>query len=120
MPLHVAEDERGRLEPRDPAERVEVGLQLEVAVPLLPARDLVSRDRVHLHVEGEQVVAALYLVPVADLLDEVLAVESFSHQATLHVGEGDDDGVDRSGLDLAGELVQAQHGGDPSASGSCD
>ena len=114
MPLHVAEDERGRLEPGDTAERVEVRLELEIAVALLPARDLVARDRLHLHVEREQVVAALDLVPGADLLDEVLAVEPFSHQATLHVGEGDDDRVDRPRLDLSRQLVQAQHGGDPS------
>jgi hypothetical protein len=120
VPLHVAEDERRRLEPRDPPERREVGPELEIAVPLLPARDLVARDGLHLHVEREQVVAALDLVPGADLLDEVLAVEPFSHQATLHVGEGDDDRVDRARLDLTCQVVHAQHGGDPSPSGQHD
>ena len=43
VPLHVAEHERRRLEPRDPAERRHVGPDVEVAVALLPARDRVAR-----------------------------------------------------------------------------
>ena len=71
------------------------GREREVAVALLPARDLVARDRLHLHVEREQVVAALDRVLGLDLLDEELAVEPLSEQPALHVGEGDDDRVDR-------------------------
>ena len=90
----VGEDERGRLEPRDPPQRREVGPQHEVAVAVLPARDRVAGDRIHLHVEREQVVAALDPV-LGDVLEEELAVHALAHQPALHVGERDDDGVDR-------------------------
>ena len=79
VPADVAEDERRRLEPRDPPQRRQVGLQREVAVAALPARDRVAGDRIHLHLEREQVVAALDRVPRADLLDEELAVEPLAH-----------------------------------------
>jgi hypothetical protein len=44
------------------------------------------------------------------LLDEELAVEPFSHQPALHVGEGDDDRVDRAGVDLGLQLGEREHG----------
>ena len=97
VPLHVAEHERRRLEPRDAAERRQVGPDVEVAVALLPARERVARHRVHLHLEREQVVAPLHPVPRVHLLEEELGVEALPHQPALHVGEGDDDGVDRAG-----------------------
>ena len=52
----------------------------------------------------------------ADLLDEELAVEPLAHQPALHVGEGDDDRVDRARLHVGLQLVEAKHGGDPNAS----
>ena len=80
---------------------------MEVAVPAFPARHLVARLRVHLHVEREQVVAALE--PVTErVLDEVVGLLALAHQAALHVGEGADDGVDRPGLDLCLELLACQ------------
>ena len=109
MPQHVAEDERSRLEPRDPAQRVEVRGEPEVAVATLPAGDLVPGNGVHLHLEREQVVAALDRVPGLELLQEELAVDPLAHQAALHVGERDDDRVDRAALDLAPQLVQGEH-----------
>ena len=47
------------VEPRRAAQRVEVGLEHEVAVAALPARHRVAVDGVHVDVDGEQVVAAL-------------------------------------------------------------
>ena len=113
MPEDVAEDERGRLEPRNPAQRREIRLHREVAVATLPARDLVARDRVHLHVEREQVVAALDRMLVRHLVAEELRVKALSHEPALHVGERDDDRVDRAGLDLGLQLVERQHARDP-------
>jgi hypothetical protein len=48
-------------------------------------------------------------VPGLELLQEELAVEPLSRQAALHVGERDDDSVDRAALDLAAQLVQREH-----------
>ena len=110
---HVAEDERRRLEPRDPPERGEIGLHAEVAVAPLPARNRVPRHRIHLHLEREQVVAALDAVAGVELVEEELAVQALPHQPTLHVGEGDDDSVDGAALDVRPQLVDAQHESDP-------
>jgi hypothetical protein len=109
VPEDVRENERGALEPRDPAQRREIRLHREVAVAPLPAGDLVPRDRIHLHVECEQVVAALDRAVVGDLVAEELAVEALSHEPSLHVRECDDDGVDLSRPDLGAQLVDAQH-----------
>jgi hypothetical protein len=64
---YVAEHERAAVQPRDPAHRREVRRDPEVAVALLPVRHLVPGNRLHLHVEREQVVAALDAV-VGDLV----------------------------------------------------
>jgi hypothetical protein len=113
VPLHVAEDERGALEPRDAAQRREVGDHPEIAVAALPARECITGYRVHLHLEREQVVAALHRMPGPHLVDEELAVEALAHQPPLHVGERHDDGVDRARLDVGPQLVEREHGGDP-------
>ena len=113
LPVHVAEDERRRLEPRDPPQRRQIGVEREVAVAALPARDRVPRHRVHLHLEREQVVAALDGMAGADLVDEELAVQPLAQQAALHVGERDHDRVDSTGLDVRPQLVEARARADP-------
>ena len=91
----VAEHQRRAVEPGDPAQRRHVGDDPEVAVAVLPVGHLVAGDRLHLHVEREQVVAALD--PVLDhLVEEVLDLDPLAEQPALHVGEGGDDGVDRA------------------------
>ena len=112
VPADIAEDERRRLEPGDPPQRREVRLEGEVAVASLPARELVAGDGIHLHLEREQVVAALDRMAGADLLDEELAVQPLPHEPALHVRERDDDGVDRARLDVRLQLVEAQHESD--------
>src|SRR6185295_8123816 len=69
-PLQVAHDQDGSLVPWDRPNRVEVGLHLEVAVAGSPRRHLVALDRVHVDVDGEQVVAALGAV-MSDLVKEM-------------------------------------------------
>ena len=67
----------------------------EVAVAVLPVGHLVAGERLHVHVERQQVVAALDAV--ADhLVEEVLDLDPLPEQPSLHVGEGGDDGVDRA------------------------
>ena len=110
MPHDVAEHERRPLEPRDAPERGEVWDDVEVAVALLPACDLVARDRVHLHLEGEEIVAPLDRVLGVHLLDEELPVEPLAHQAALHVRERDDHRVDLARRDERPQLLPAQHG----------
>ena len=96
-----------------PPQRPEVGLEPEVAVAALPARHRVARHRVHLHLEREQVVAALDLVAGVELLEEELRVEALAHQAALHVGERGDDRVDRPRLDVRPQFLDFQHKTEP-------
>ena len=81
------------------------GCEPEVAVPALPARHRVAGHRVHLHLEREQVVAALDAV-LDRLVEEEVRVQALAHQPALHVGEGDDDGVDRAALHLRAQFVK--------------
>ena len=73
---------------------VEVEVEHHVAVAALPGADRVAVDGVHVDVDGEQVVAPLGAV-LEHRVEEELAVDPLALQASLHVGEGDDDGVDR-------------------------
>src|SRR5262249_26141262 len=56
---HVAEHDRRLRQPRRAAKSLPVGEALEVAVALLPAREGVTRNRVHFHVAREHVVAGV-------------------------------------------------------------
>src|SRR5436309_2385735 len=106
--MDVAEHECRALEPRNPPQRREVGLEMEVAVALVPARHPVPGLRIHLHVKREQVVAALEPM-LGALLEEELRLLALAEQPALHVGERSDDRVDPTGVDLASKLVQRQH-----------
>ena len=75
----------------------------------LPACDRVARHRIHLHLEREQVIAALDAVAGVELVEEELAVQALTHQPPLHVREGNDDRVDGAALDVRPQLVDAQH-----------
>ena len=116
----VADHQRRAVEPGDPAQRRHVGGDREVAVAVLPVGHLVAGDRIHLHVEGEQVVAALD--PLLDhLVEEVLDLDPLPEQPPLHVGEGGYDGVDRPRLALLAEVVEREHpGGAARAAGALD
>ena len=89
------------------AQRVEVGLHLEVAVAALPRRHRVAADGVHLDVDGEQVVAGLGAV-LGDLVEEVRRGQPLALQAALHVGEREQHGVDLAAADRRAQLVELQ------------
>ena len=95
VPLEVGHQQHGALVPRDRAQRVEVGLQLEVAVAALPGRHRVAVDGVHVDVDGQQVVAALGAV-LGDLVQEVRGGQPLALQPALHVGDRQQHGVDRA------------------------
>ena len=50
-------------------------------------------------------------MPCFELAQEELGVDALAHQPALHVGEGDDDGVDRAGLDVVAQLMLGKHVG---------
>ena len=106
---HVAQHQRGALEPRRACQGREVGLHDEVAVALLPARRRVAGHRLHVDVVGEEIVAAVRLL--VGPADEELGLETLADQAPLHVGEGHDDGVDLAGLDGGLQCIERQISG---------
>ena len=92
MVEHVAEHERGALDPRNAAQCAHVGLQHEIAVALLPGGGLEARHGLHVHVHGEQVVAGVpFLV---HRIEEEPARDPLADQPALHVGERGDHRVD--------------------------
>ena len=91
--------------PRERPQRVEVGLHLEVAVAALPRRHRVAVDRVHLDVDGEQVVAGLGAVLERPRRGSGRG-QPLALQAALHVREREQDGVDRAVAHRAAQLVQ--------------
>ena len=109
-PVQVGHAQRGALVPGDPAQRLEVGLHLEVAVAPLPGRHRVAVDRVHLDVHGEQVVARLGAVR-DDVVDEVPGHQPLALQPALHVGQAQQHGVDLAGVDRRAELVEGERRG---------
>ena len=82
-----------RLLPGDGPQGVEVGLHLEVPVTLVPRAHLVAVDRVHVDVDGEQVAAALG-PGLEHFVEEVGSGQSFALEASFHVGDRQQDGVD--------------------------
>ena len=95
---------RGRL-PRHRAQRVEVGAHHEVAIAALPRGHREALDRGHVDVDREQVVAALGAV-LGHLVDEVMRDQPLAHQAALHVGDREQDGVDLPPLDQIPKLLE--------------
>ena len=108
LALHVAEHEGGLVEPARDAQRRQVGHQVDVAVAELPVGELVARHRLHLHVDGEQVVAGVAAVR-RDLVEEHLGVEALAHQAAVVVGEAGEHGLDLALRHHALQLLQRQH-----------
>jgi len=82
--------------PRDAPQRCKIRRHHEVAVAAFPRGDPVAVDGVHLHIDGEQVVAAFRAVR-QHVVQEMRRVDPLALQPPLHVGDRDDDGVDLVG-----------------------
>jgi hypothetical protein len=91
--------------PRDRAQRVEIRPHDEVPVAALPGGHLVALDRLHVDVDGEQVVAGLG-VALGDVIEEVGRGHPLSLETALHVGDRQKDGVDLPGVDLCPQFVE--------------
>ncbi len=68
---HVAQHERALLEPARDPQRRQIRHEVEVAVALLPVRERVALDRLHLHVGRKEIIAAVGAVRRV-ILDEPL------------------------------------------------
>ena len=93
MVLHIGETQRRAFKPRHRPQRRQIGLEHEVAVARLPAGQGEARDRGHLHIDREQVVAGLGSVR-GNLIDKGLGIETLTLQATLHIGHRQHHGID--------------------------
>ena len=109
MVADIAHDEGGARQPGDHVQGREVRLDDEVAVAFVPRGRGEARDRLHLHVDREQVVAGVPLV--LDRIQKEPAGDPLADQPALHVGEGGDDGVDLAVLDQGLELGHGESAG---------
>ena len=107
VPEQIGDDQRRPGQPRNKPQRRQIRSHHHVAVPGLPARHRVAIDGVHVHVDGQEVVAALSAVR-GNLLDEQPRRDPFAGQPALHVGEGDDDRVDLTGGHQSFQLTRRQ------------
>ena len=82
----VADDEGGAFEPRDQAGRGVVGPADEVAVAGVPVREAVARERVHVDVHRQEVVARLDPV-LGHVRPEEVRRHPLPHGPPVHVGE---------------------------------
>ena len=80
---------------------------MEVTVAELPIGELVAGDRLHLHVDGEKIVAAVGTIGGA-AFEEELGVEAFTHEAAVEIGEDHEDGVDLIGRYKPPQLIKIQ------------
>src|SRR5207253_7671048 len=76
--------------------------QVEVTVAELPAGEFVAGGRIHLHVDGEEVVAGMRPM-LGDVVDEHLGVEALAQQPAVVVGKTYNDGLD---LALGDEIAK--------------
>lgn len=109
LPGEVGDGHRGALVPGEPAQGGRVGAHGEVAVAAVPGGHGVAVDGVHVGVHGEEVVAALGAV-FQDLVEEEPGGEPLALEAALHVGEGEDDGVDVTGGDEGVQFLDPERG----------
>ena len=99
---------RCSVEPGGLPEGVVVGDHVEVPVSELPVGVLVARDGLHLHVDREQVVAAMGSRR-ADLLQVIASVETLAVDPPVMIGEAHHHGVNVTGPDLRGQFLDRQH-----------
>ena len=95
MSAHVADHHGRALEPGQQPQGGEVGDRDHVAVPGLPIGEAVPGERLHVHVDGEEVVTGLDPV-LEDVIEEESARHPLAYGTPLHVGERHHHGVDRS------------------------
>ncbi len=89
----VAHHHGSASEPRDAPSRRVVGPADKISVAGVPVREAVTRERGHVDVDGEQVVARLDPV-LGDMGSEEVRGHPFAHRASVHIRESHHDGVD--------------------------
>ena len=107
MVENVGDDQRRPRQPRDAPHRRQVRLDDEIAIALRPVGRRVARHRLHVDIVGQQIVAAVGLLVGA--FEEEFHVHALADEAALHVGEGDDDGVDLAAAGSSLKLLQGHH-----------
>ncbi len=105
---HVAHHHGRALEPGQEPQRGEVRHRHDIAVAVVPVGEPVSRERFHVHVDGEEIVTRLDAV-FEHVVEEEPPRDAFSDRTTLHVGKRHHHRVDGSVGDASGQLTRVQH-----------
>ena len=104
----IANHQRGSFQPTGAAQRAQVGRHVKIAVAACPVGQPITGHGLHLHVDGEQVVAAVCAVTCGSLQKE-LGVESLAHLPSVEVGEAEQHRVDLPILDFVAQLIDGKH-----------
>ena len=105
---YVADHQRRLLEPARAPQRLHVRHEVEVAVAELPVGELVAGHRLHLHVDGEQIVAGMRAM-LGDVFHEEFGVEALAEEPSVMVGEADHHGLDLARARELCELGEIQY-----------
>ena len=93
--LNITQHDRRAVSPTCWPQRGSVRDEMEVAVPATPIREVEPFDRLHSHVDREQVVAGMGAVGESGFEEEP-CVEPFAQQTAVVIGESDNNRVDRA------------------------
>ena len=80
----------------------------DIPVARVPVGEPVSGERVHVHVDRQQVVAGFDAV-FGHVLGEEGGGDPFSHRSSVHVGKGEHDGIDGAVGDPRGDEFKSGH-----------
>ena len=86
LAVAVAEHQRRSRQPRDQPPRGEVGHELHVSVAALPGREAKAGQRLHLHVDREEIDAGVHGI-AEHVVEEVAADHPLAEQATQVIGK---------------------------------
>ena len=105
--LGVADHQGGPVEPGQFAKRCEVGRQMDVAVSELPVGEVVAGDRLHLHIDGIEVVAGVGAA--RNVGKEKGGVEALAHELAVGIRRGQDDGVYGAVVDCGAQVIEGEY-----------
>ncbi len=83
MIKHITKHNGRFFQPGRKAQGGEVWLHDEIAVTLVPARRFIARNRLHIDVIGQKIIAAMRFIMRG--FHKEARVEAFANQAALHV-----------------------------------
>ena len=104
----ITDNQSRSLQPVDNTQGIEVRHEVEITVAFLPVGEFIPSNRLHLHVDGQQISAGMG--PAVDrVVQKEIGVHPFAEKTPVEVGKYDLNGVDAPVPDHAGHLFTGQY-----------